>query len=83
MLSCKKCGGINWPVNYFYRLTYIDRTLFVGLIKKTLRKFYCVALRNEIDVTGAWLNNLPVSCTAAWTYSKDRANFILARQSNF
>jgi hypothetical protein len=49
----------------------MGRKPFAGLIKKTLRKFECVALRNEIKVTGTWLCNLPVSCTEARTYSED------------
>ena len=47
------------------------RVRSVGLIKKTLRKFESVALRNEIVVTDAWLCNLPVGGTKAETYSED------------
>ena len=56
---------------------------FTGLIKKTLRKFECVALKNEINDTVAWPCYLSVSRTKAWIYSKDGANFILAIHSNF
>ena len=56
---------------------------FAGLKKKKLRKFECVALGNEIEVTDAGLCNLPVSPTKARAYSNDRANFILAIHSNF
>ncbi len=55
----------------------------MGLIKKTLRKFGCVALRNEIVVTIAGLGNLFVSFTKARPITDVGANFILARHSNF
>ena len=54
----------------FYWLIKIDLNLFAGLIKKTLRKFECVALRNEIIVTDAWLCNMPVGCTTVGAYSE-------------
>jgi hypothetical protein len=56
---------------------------FIGLIKKTLRKFESLALKNEIVVTGVWNCNLPVSCTKAGINTEVGANFILARHSNF
>ena len=59
------------------------RILFVGLIKKTLRKFECVTLRNEIVVTDAWLCNLPVGRTKVQSNTEVGANFILVRHSNF
>jgi hypothetical protein len=59
------------------------RAIRPGLIKKTLRKFEWQALKNEIDVTKAWHNYLLVSRTKARLYSEARANFILARHSNF
>ena len=61
----------------------MERKLFYGLIKKALRKFECLALKNEIDVTDVWLCYLFVSRTKAWLYFEDQANFILARHSNF
>ena len=57
--------------------------LFTGLIKKTLRKFGCVALRNEIVVTDGRNCNLPVGCTKVHFIVKVGANFILAIHSNF
>ena len=42
-----------------------------------------MALRNEIEVTGVRLGNLPVSCTNVGVHSEDWANFILAIHSNF
>ena len=54
-----------------------------GLIKKTLRKFECLALRNEIVVADDRDCNLPVGCTKAGPNTEVRANFILARHSNF
>ncbi len=49
----------------------MERKLFYGLIKKALRKFECVALKNEIDVTDIWLCYLFVSRTKAWLYFED------------
>ena len=57
--------------------------LFVGLIKKTLRKFESLALRNEIVVTDDSTCNLLVSCTKAQAITEVGANFILAGHSNF
>ena len=62
---------------------YLVRKRSAGLIKKTLRKFECMALRNEIDVPKAWLCNLSVNRTKVWTYSEDGADFILSMYSNF
>ena len=59
------------------------RVRSVGLIKKTLRKFESVALRNEIVVTDNRNCNLPASCTEARLNTQVGANFILARYSNF
>jgi hypothetical protein len=33
----------------------LNRMFFSGLRKKALRKFECLPLRNEIDVTKVWL----------------------------
>ena len=55
----------------------------VGIIKKTLRKFECVALRNEIVGTNDRDCNLPVGCTKVKSITEVGANFILARHSNF
>jgi hypothetical protein len=65
------------------RIIDIVRMPFAGLIKRTLRKRECVALKNEINVTVACLCNLFAGRTKAWAYYKDRANFILAIHSNF
>ena len=54
-----------------------------GLIKKALRKFEWLALRNEIDVTNAWTCCLPVSRTNAWLCTEVVTNFILDKHSNF
>ena len=54
-----------------------------GLIKKALRKFEWLALRNEIDVTNAWLCSLFVGRIEAWIYSKDGANFILSAAADW
>jgi hypothetical protein len=43
----------------------IVRLPFAGLIKRTFRKFECVALKNEINVTVAWLCNLFAGRTKA------------------
>ena len=41
---------------YIYWIDYVLVRIFrVGLIKKALRKLKCLSLRNEIDVTNAWL----------------------------
>ena len=57
--------------------------IWLGLIKKALRKFEWMSLRNEIDAEKAWDCTLLVSrtiagiCTIVWT------NFILDNHSNF
>ena len=67
----------------FFRIINISRILFVGLIKKTLRKFESLALRNEIVVTDDRNCILPVGCTKAQSNTEVGANFILVRHSNF
>ena len=45
------------------RINYLIRKPNDGLIKKALRKFEYLALRNEIVVTKVWICNLIVSRT--------------------
>ena len=54
-----------------------------GLRKKALRKLECLALRNEIDVTNAWLYLKLVSRTKARIYSNAVTDFILGKHFNF
>ncbi len=65
------------------RNMYLVRMLRLGLIKKALRKFECLSLRKEIDITNVRLCFLPVSRTYVWVYSKAVTNFILDKYSNF
>ena len=57
--------------------------LFPDLIEKALRKLAGQALRNEIDVTKAWLSTLPVSPPTDRLYSPVVTYFILACPANF
>ncbi len=45
-----------------------ERFILAGMAGRTLRKFECLSLRNEIDVTNVRLCYWPVSCTKARSY---------------
>jgi hypothetical protein len=55
----------------------------IDLIEKALRKLDKRALRNEIDVTEAWLYSLSVSPTNVGSYSPAVTYFILVCLANF
>ena len=53
------------------------------LRKKALRKFECLSLRNEINVTNGWKSFSVGKSYSAWLCTNVVTDFILDKHSNF